>query len=500
MVKRAEDAAAPPAARGLVLDGRYRLDQVRTEHPLGPSVHGVLWRAVDQSLERKVAILLGTGLTAAGHNRVVRAAARASAVTDGRFVRILDVGQVDLDSGVTTWIATEWVEAPSLAATVRGEPLPPDVATEVVRQCAEALVAAAAAGCHHGRLHPDQVLLPVNGVPRITGLEVASALATAGTAARRAGGAGPGTPAPPFAPAEQDARHLGALLFAALTGRWPLPDWLGLPSVDGRLARQARPRVIRAGIGRELDTITHQALTGGLPDAHAVVRALSVLPSRPLDAPPEPPAPPGESAWSRWLWRVVPPLVVVAIGLTGWAVGSDLGRVPGPARQPHAALPPARASASGAPHATLVWHRPPAITSFDPEGDGQEDEDAVGLAVDRDATTAWESATYRGNPRFGGLKSGVGLLLDLHRPTTVRVAELALTAAGSDVEIRAGDVRPQQAADLPVVASRADAGDHVRLDVSPPTRARYWLVWFTSLPRTPAGDYQIGVAELALLG
>jgi putative peptidoglycan lipid II flippase len=497
VVKRAEDAAAPPAARGLVLDGRYRLDQVRNEHPLGPSVHGVLWRAIDQSLERKVAVLLVTGLTATGHQRVARAAARASAVTDGRFVRIFDVGQVVLEAGAATWIATEWVEAPSLAATVRGGPLPPDVATEVVRQCAEALVVAAGAGCHHGRLHPDQVLLPANGVPRITGLEVAAALAAAGAAGRRRG-ADPGPAALP--PAEQDARHLGALLFASLTARWPLDDWTGLPTVDGRLARQARPRVVRAGIGRDLDAVTHQALTGTLADPQAVVRALAVLPSRPLDAPPEPPIAPGDSPWSRWLWRVVPPLVVLAIGLTGWAVGSDLGRVPSPARQPHAALPPARASAAGVAHASLVWHRPPAITSFDPEGDGQEDEDAVGLAVDRDATTAWETATYRGSPHFGGLKSGVGLLLDLRRQTTVRVAELALTAAGSDLQIRAGDTRPQQAGDLPVVAARSDAGDHVRLDLSRPTRARYWLLWFTSLPRTAAGDYQVGVAELALLG
>ena len=192
-------------------------------------------------------------------------------------------------------------------------------------------------------------------------------------------------------------------------------------------------------------------------------------------------------------------MVVVAIGLSGWAVGSDLGRVPNAARLQQAALPPAHAVAPGSGKAHLVWRQAPAATGFDPEGDGQENDDEAGLAVDRDRTTAWSTDLYHGNSHLGGLKSGVGLLLDLGRPKSVRVVELALSAAGSDVEIRAGNQAPTSAQDLPLVATRDQAPQRTKLALDHAVRARYWLVWFTNLP-PDTGGFRIGVVEVALLG
>ena len=482
MAVQADDA--PATGPGLLVDGRYRLEQIRAEHRPQPDIHTVLWRAEDTALSRPVAILVVSGLNQRSHKAVSVAAAQASQVADARFVRVLDVGRLEAAGGSRrasgpTWIATEWVDAPSLAATVRGDPLHPAVATEIARQCAEALDTAARAGTQHGRLHPDQVLLPPGGVPRITGLGLAAML----------DGEEP----------TDDVRALGGVLFAGLTGRWPLPGWAGLPAVDPRAGSATHPRLIRAGIGRDLDETTHRMLTGAYPDVRACLRALTALPTRPLDRPAEPAAERGPSTWRRWAWRVVPPVVVVAIGLTGWAVGIDLGRVPGAARQHQAALPPAHAFAPGTGKAHLVWHQAPAATGFDPEGDGQENDDEAGLAVDRDRTTSWNTDLYHGNSHFGGLKSGVGLLLDLGKPTSVRVAELALTASGSDVEIRAGDQAPAQAADLPLVAHQDKAPVRTKLSLSSPVKARYWLVWFTNLP-PDTGGFRVGVVEVALLG
>jgi len=289
------------------------------------------------------------------------------------------------------------------------------------------------------------------------------------------------------------------LLFAALTGRWPLPGWAGLPGVDSRVTTAARPRLVRAGIPRELDEVTHTMLVGGYPDPRTCARALAALPSRRIGERPEPAEALGPGALSRWAWRVVPPLVVLAIGIGGWAIGSELGRVPHSASQPRAAQPATRASAPGVGAATLVWHRPPAATGFDPEGDGEENNDQAPLAVDHDPTTSWMTDLYRSNSHLGGLKSGVGLLLDLGHRTPVSVVELALTAAGSDLEIRAGNVAPTQAGDLPLVASQKDAAVRTKLDVTPAISARYWLVWFTNLPKD-GSDYRVGVAEVALLG
>lgn len=471
----------PAAAPGLVIDDRYRLDQVRDEQQPQPSLHTVLWRATDLSLGRAVAIQLISGLGKRDHKQLVGAAARASQVSDARFVRVLDVGRIEDGSTATTWLATEWVDAPTLTAAVRGEPLHPEVATSLTKDCAEALAAAADAGCSHQRLHPDQVLIPrASGIPRITGLETAAVLhgATACT---------------------DDVRGLGGLLFAGLTGQWPLPGWSGLPAVDQRVVTSARPRLVRAGIPRDLDELTHRMLTGAYPDARAIARALALQPNRRWNEPVEVTDDPRPVILSRWAWRLVPPLLVLAIGIGGWAIGSDLGRVPSSARQPRAAAPAGHASAPGIGKATLVWHHPPSATGFDPEGDGQENDDEAPLAVDHDATTAWTTDLYRGSSRLGGLKSGVGLLLDLGRPTSVSLAQLVLTAPGADLELRAGNTGPQQADDLPVVASQKQSSIKTRLDVDPAVKARYWLLWFTNLPKDGSG-YRVGVAEVALYG
>lgn len=481
MELRASDAA-PVSLRGLLLDDRYRLDQVRHEHTGAAGPRAVLWRAIDEPLGRRVAVLVVSRCEPAGRQRLLDAATRASRVGDGRCVRVLDVGEVDLADGPATWVATEWVDGPSLTAVLRGGPLRPPVATELVRQCAEALVSAERDGCRHGRLHPEQILLPGSGLPRITGLEVAAALH------------GESAPQP-----GDDVRGLGGLLFAALTGQWPDAGWTGLP-----LAAPQRPAgmslwQLRPGVPREIDEVARRALSGGYPDARSVARALAALPTEPLDAPPAAPGRTWVDVCRTWVWRVGPPLLVVIVGVAGWVVGSRLGNVPTSARARQPALPPPSASAPGVGHLSLVWSSPPAITSFDPGGDGQENEDAVGLAVDRDPSTQWTTDIYRGDPHFGGLKDGVGLLIDLGRPVTVRVAELALSPAGADVEIRAGNVRPAKASDLTLVATRTDAPVQTRMGLAHGVSARYWLVWFTALPPS-SGGYRVGVAEVALLG
>jgi hypothetical protein len=469
---------------GLVIDGRYRLEQVRDEITTPSGRHVVLWRAHDLALDRHVAVLVASGRTRAARQALAQAATRAGRVADARCVRVLDVGEIEATDRFT-WIATEWVDAPSLAAVVRRKPLPVDDAVFAVRQCAQALAVAAREGCTHGHLQPDRVLLPPAGVPRVAGLEIARALAEDPVAADSAPRGNPGA---------DDVRSLGALLVAALTGTWPLPGWNGLP----RTSPDTRLRQRRRDVPRALDDIVARALDGGYPDPAALDRALAEVPAT---AKPTVPAPPSPRALAvrRWAWRIVPPVLVAALGLTGWLVGSGLGRVPLAARTHHATLPVPTASAPGTGVLRTVWTAPPRIASFDPEGDGEENPNEVGLAVDNDPSTSWTTVTYRGSSHLGGLKPGVGLLLDLRKPTTVRVAELALTAPGSAVELRAGNQLPHTEADLPVVSSAPDAGSQVRWQLPQPTTARYWLVWFTNLPKADGG-YRIGVTEVALLG
>ena len=477
-MRRADDDLAGITA-GLVIDDRYRLEQVRDDSTTPEGRHVVLWRALDLALDRHVAVLLASGRTRAVRQELAQAATRAGRVVDARCVRVLDVGELAAEDRFT-WIVTEWVDAPSLATVVRRHPMPVDDAVALVRQCAQALTAAAREGCTHGLLHPDRVLVPPTGLPRLTGLEIARALAEESDR--------------PANPPAADVRGLGGLLVAALTATWPLPGYAGLP----RTAPDTSLRRRRRDVPRVLDEIASRALAGGYADPAALDRALSDVPATKPAAPSAPS--PRAVAVRRWSWRIVPPVLVALLGLAGWIVGSDLGRVPLVARTHHATLPAPSASVPGTGELRLVWSAPPLVSSFDPEGDGEENPSAVGLAVDNDPSTSWTTVTYRGNSHLGGLKPGVGLLLDLRKPTTVRVAELALTAAGSTVELRAGDQAPRTETDLPVVASSVGAGAQVRWELPRPTTARYWLVWFTNLPKAPGGGYRIGVTEVALLG
>jgi len=67
---------------------------------------------------------------------------------------------------------------------------------------------------------------------------------------------------------------------------------------------------------------------------------------------------------------------------------------------------------------------PPAVIpikdgrDFDPQGDdNSENPDQVKNAYDGSDDTRWQTVTYYRNPKLGGIKRGVGLVLDLGQPS-----------------------------------------------------------------------------------
>src|SRR6202042_3112609 len=62
------------------------------------------------------------------------------------------------------------------------------------------------------------------------------------------------------------------------------------------------------------------------------------------------------------------------------------------------------------------------------------------MAIDGSSRTAWKTQFYRGNPVFGGLKTGSGLLLDMGKQVRLSSVKVLLgPTAGASVSIAVGN-------------------------------------------------------------
>ncbi|MEZ0064157.1 hypothetical protein ABIA32_000135 [Streptacidiphilus sp. MAP12-20] len=230
--------SAPERHSGDRIASRYRLEECITHAGAFSS-----WRAMDEKLRRAV----GIHLLAAGHPRAkatLAAARQAALLGDPRFVQVLDA----VEDGGIVYIVREWLpDATGLDKLLLQEPLEAYDAYQLVRQLTDALAAAHRRGLAHLRLTPASVLRTDSGQYRIDGIAVNAALR----------GLDPEDSADA---ALQDTKAIGALLFAALTHRWPYPeDRYGLQGLPRNLGTVPAERV-RAGVHRGLSDLTARTL------------------------------------------------------------------------------------------------------------------------------------------------------------------------------------------------------------------------------------------------
>lgn len=142
------------------------------------------------------------------------------------------------------------------------------------------------------------------------------------------------------------------------------------------------------------------------------------------------------------------------------------------------------------------------VEDFDPEGDPADEnpEDAPN-AVDGDPATTWGTVTYRNRPDLGGLKAGVGLMLDLGQEREVGAVTVRFATGPTSLEVYAA---PRGATEFPTgvpemerVAAQADAPERASLDLEPRPTTRYLLVWLTELPAAEGG-YRGEIAEISV--
>jgi hypothetical protein len=195
------------------------------------------------------------------------------------------------------------------------------------------------------------------------------------------------------------------------------------------------------------------------------------------------------------------PLLALAVVIAlAWWVGSTVLDVTDSVDDVQGSTPSSSAAASGSAGAPVAAGEAVQIAGgdvFDPQGDGDPDNpDDVALAFDGDAATSWSTYEYRGSAKFGNLKDGVGLLLDLGTAQNIAAVTLTTSAPGAAVEIRTGDSADGDL-DAFAVAADGELQDETELAFDEAVSARYVLVWITGLVESEGG-FSASVAEVAI--
>jgi hypothetical protein len=485
---------------GEILAERYQLE----EHVNNDSAGRQVWRGVDVILRRPVAVVLrhpgGDSAT-----EMLQAAVAASRVIHPNLVGVYDA----IDEGERAYVVREWVDGEALRELVASEgPLDPARATAIAHWIADALAAVHATGMVHGNVHPGTVLIGDDG-------RVVLADARADSADT----------------IETDIRAVGGILYFALTARWPhveiRPSALPDANRDAAGALSA-PRQVRAGVPAYLDDLTMDLLDKRVtaPEADALAAELDRLDAADDDYEDVGPlrftqGTANEPARSTpKIFIGVGALVVIAlIGLVfGIRAISNSGQ-PDPTGTTQANNNPAGAVAGSEDPGSQTEEPTPqkiALTAdnvriVDPPPGSRSDTGEARFTVDDSKETAWETQGFN-SAKFGNLKPGMGVLIDLKTPRTIADLRVETSAPGVAMDIRTGTINPgdNSAGDDQVVKSytRLSDGDIEKTDgtnktfsgFSPDRKYQYILVWLTELPRADDGKFRVSVNNIEVYG
>lgn len=512
-----------------VAGGRYRL----LDHHGG--TRGLqFWRAQDINLDREVGLTFvdaqqlapppqrgdAAKSTGEGPQAVLSRTLRLGQISSAGIARVLDV--VRGSSGGI--VVSEWVPGSSLAEVARSEPSPIGAA-RAVRALAAAAEVAHRSGSALSIDHPDRIRISTDGN---------AVLAFPGTLAGD--------------DKSSDVRGLGAVLYALLLARWPLDAATGtelvttrsttepvggLPIADpGRDGAPIEPREARPDTPFEISAVAARALDGsrGIRTAATVQHVLDQatvidLPTDMLPAidggeafstsgPAVRAAPsktggtrgdddseaPGRRNMALLVGAALLALFLV-IAIVVWATnafGSDEGSTdidsilttsapPSPAAGPNAGTPP--------PAAGPIVPRGVTLVDFS----NQPPDSSANLGnVISGAAPPWQTDNYRGSARFGGLKTGIGLMLDLGQDAAVKTVTIKTPTPGFGVSVRTATAPRVPLDQAPEAVAGTVSQPSSTLTVGAPRPARYLMVWLTSLPRTAAGGYQAQIGQITL--
>ncbi|MDQ3620815.1 MAG: protein kinase [Actinomycetota bacterium] len=239
-----------PTSSQDIVAGRYDL-----EEQLGRGGMGVVWRANDTLLKRKVAIkevqlpdTLPESEQASMQARALREARAAARIGHPAAVTVFDVHKED----GRAFIVMELVEAPTLEAMVRSDgPLTPAKTAEVGLGVLAALEAAHAQGIVHRDVKPANVMVLSDGRVKLADFGIASLKDDPKITATGLVLGSPSFMAPEQAEGHRsgpasDLWALGATMFFAVEGAPPFDKGQPIPTLTAVL-HEDMPAPVRAG-------------------------------------------------------------------------------------------------------------------------------------------------------------------------------------------------------------------------------------------------------------
>jgi serine/threonine protein kinase len=348
-----------------LIAGRYTLGR-----EIGRGGMGAVWLGRDDVLGRDVALKrigMVPGASSPDLERAEREARLAARLNHPHVVAVYDL----VDDGTDHWLVMEYVEGVTLSALItRDGALTADEAAPLVRQAADALVAAHAAGIVHRDVKPSNMLVNRDGEVKLSDFGIARAQADASLTQTGLVTGSPAYLAPEVASGStateaSDVWSLGASLFHALSGhppydvsdnlmgalyrivheeppRLPDPGWLG-PVLEHTMTRDPAERWTMAQVRDFLDQ-GHDVTIHPAPMVAADgegTRILQATPAEPMAVPPveadpaqvtPPPAPHRRARGVPWPWiaAVVALVGVVVIAIAVLTSGNGKPTAGGP--------------------------------------------------------------------------------------------------------------------------------------------------------------------------
>jgi len=489
---------------GTTLSGRYRL-----EAKIGAGGMSTVYRALDETLQRRVAIKLMNREVTSDSDQLERFRREARAVAQFSHPHIVGVIDAGEDEN-RPYIVFECVEGETLKDRIRRQGrLPVAEAVAYAIEIARALGAAHARHIVHRDVKPQNVLIDEEGSAKVTDFGIARTLDEEGlTADGRVLGTtdyvSPEQALGQPVTGQSDLYSLGIVLYEMLTGEVPFKGDSQV-AVAMKHVREALPDVqlkrpeISAALAAVIDTATakHQEeryaddaeLIADLEDVLAIETAragsatgevtsvLRTLPSRKQRRIPF------RLRHPAWTWIA---LLVILAGIGGGIAWLATRTHHGTG---HPVTPPPAKSLQAVQLCTTCAH------GFNPLGSPTDEHPDASFAIDNQPSTFWQTQNY-----YSGTlsKAGVGLYVDARPGTTARVLRISTATPGFTATIYARKTQPPlkwpDAGWIAISPStKIAAKEDIHLS-STATRFRYFLVWITDL----GGHDQLHLNEVTL--